>query len=54
MSKSGLKALAFIGGVIALVLDLSQAVEHRRTCPKCIPRDYLTVGLDVIHLAELG
>ena len=54
MSRSDWKALAFIGGMIALVFDLSKAIEHRQTCPKCIPRDYLTVALDVFHLAELA
>ena len=53
MSKSDWKALSCIGAVIALVLDLSKAAEHRQTCPKCIPRDYVAVALDVFHLAEL-
>jgi hypothetical protein len=54
MSKSEWKALSFVGAMIALALDLSTAAEHRRTCPKCIPRDYVTVALDVFHLAELA
>jgi hypothetical protein len=54
VSKSDWKALSGIGAIIALVLDLSKAAEHRQTCPKCIPRDYVTVALDVFHLAELA
>jgi len=54
MSKSDWKALSFIGAIIALALDLSKAAEHRQSCPKCIPRDYVTVALDIFHLAELA
>lgn len=54
MSKSDWKALSFVGAVIALAIDLSKAAEHRRTCPKCMPRDYVSVALDVFHLAELA
>jgi hypothetical protein len=54
VSKSDWKALSFIGAIIALALDLSKAAEHRRTCPKCVQRDYVTVALDVFHLAEVA
>lgn len=54
MSKSDRRALAFVGAIVALVLDLSKAVEHRQTCPRCMSRDYVTVALDVFHLAGLA
>lgn len=52
MSKSDWKSLSLLGGVVALAWDLTQAAEHRRTCPKCVGGDYLSVALDVAHLAQ--
>jgi hypothetical protein len=36
----------------ALIWDLWQADKHRRTCPQCLGRDYLTIALDVGHLVQ--
>jgi hypothetical protein len=36
----------------ALFWDLRQADKHRRTCPRCVGRDYLTIALDVAHLVQ--
>jgi hypothetical protein len=54
MRKSGWKALGLAVSVTGLIWDLAQAAEHRRTCPKCVARDYLAVALDVAHLAQAG
>jgi hypothetical protein len=41
-------------GIVSLVWDLVQADEHRHNCPQCAGRDYLSIALDVFHLAGLS
>jgi hypothetical protein len=52
VSKADWRTVGFIGGVIGLIWDVAQAREHKHTCPKCMRRDYLTIALDVAHLAQ--
>lgn len=52
MSKANWKAVGFIGGLIGLAWDVAQVQKHKRTCPQCVGRDYLTIALDVAHLAQ--
>ena len=51
-SKGIPKGAGLILALITLAWDLSQAAEHKRTCPKCMGRDYLTIALDVAHLVQ--
>lgn len=46
------ETLSLVGAVAGLIWDLAQASEHKRTCPKCMRRDYLTIALDIAHLAQ--
>jgi hypothetical protein len=51
------KSNASVGTILAvagLILDLIQADKHQRTCPQCVGRDYLSIALDVAHLARLS
>lgn len=48
--KPNIGGLVFFLGVVALVLDLAQAREHQKTCPKCLGRDYVEIALDLAHL----
>jgi hypothetical protein len=53
MAKGVPKEAALLLGVVALLWDLRQADQHKRTCPRCVGRDYLAIALDVAHLAQV-
>jgi len=52
MAKRVPKGAAFLLACVGLAWDLSQAARHRQTCPRCQGRDFLTIALDVAHLAQ--
>jgi hypothetical protein len=40
--------------IVGLIWDVVQADKHQRTCPQCAGRDYLSIALDVVHLAGMS
>jgi hypothetical protein len=54
MAKGMPKEATFVLACGALLWDLVQAAKHRQTCPRCQGRDFLTVALDVAHLAQVA
>jgi hypothetical protein len=53
-SKGSPGGIGMILAVVGLIWDLVQADKHQRTCPQCMARDYLSIALDVAHLAQLS
>jgi hypothetical protein len=53
-SKGSSGWITMILATAGLIWDLVQADKHRQTCPQCMGRDYLSIALDVAHLAQLS
>jgi hypothetical protein len=52
MAKGVPKEVKFVFACGVLLWDLWQADKHKRTCPQCVGRDYVTIALDVVHLVQ--
>jgi hypothetical protein len=48
------KGLGLVLAVVGLAWDVSQAIEHQRTCRACEGQDLLTIAFDVAHLVGMS